>query len=82
MTSAVTCVVLWCKENISPQLYYLKGDRYVRIGGLGWEVRTSGTKLILYHADESVATLLTLKYGVPITVCKDYAKIPVDNPLS
>ncbi len=68
ITGRVHSVATWCGENISEQVYYLPASGYVRIGGVGWEVRSRGTNVDLYCKDETLATFLTLKYGVTVRV--------------
>ncbi len=68
VTGKVQNVATWCSENISAQVYYLPSDGQVRIGGTGWQIRSTGTNVDLYCADETLGTFLALKYGLSVKI--------------
>lgn len=68
VTGRVQNVVIWCRENISAQVYYLPSDNTLRVGGIGWEVFTHGADIELRCKDETLGTFLALKYGISIKI--------------
>lgn len=68
VTGKVQNVVDWCDENISERQYYLPSKAGLRVGGVGWEVLTTGTNVELRCKDETLGTFLALKYGISIKI--------------